>query len=181
MTSTVVARRYAKALFAVAQEDGKFDEYCQVLNAMGELVSQYPQVKDALVNPLYPLDVKAKVMEELIKAMAAPQIMANFFKLLVTKRRAGIIPEIVKKFQGMVDAHENISRGIVVTATEIQDSLMGRIQETLEKITGTKVVLEKKVDPSILGGMIAKVGDMVVDGSIKTQLMGLKDTIKRSE
>ena len=81
----------------------------------------------------------------------------------------------------MVDEEQNISHGSVVSAIELDHALQEKIQQTLEKITGNKVILESSVDPSIIGGVIAKVGDLVLDGSIKTQLNGLKESIKGRE
>ncbi|MDD3619846.1 MAG: ATP synthase F1 subunit delta, partial [Desulfobulbaceae bacterium] len=80
-----------------------------------------------------------------------------------------------------VDHEQNISHGTLISAIELDSALQEKIQATLEKITGTKVILESQVDPSIIGGIIAKVGDLVVDGSIRTQLNGLKDSIKGRE
>jgi len=168
-------------LFAVGREDGKVSEYSDNIRTLATLLTERPEINDALLNPLYPLDVRVKVLQELIKAMAAPQIVANFLRLLLEKRRADVIPEIAQQLQLLVDAHNNISRGTVTTAMEIDDNLMTKVQATLEKITGKKVILEKKVDPWIIGGLVAKVGDRVLDGSIRSQLMGLKESIKRSE
>ncbi len=81
----------------------------------------------------------------------------------------------------MVDEAKNISHGNVISAVELSDELKNNIQSVLEKLTGKKVELTTSVDASIIGGMVAKVGDLVLDGSIKTQLAGLKDSIKGRE
>ncbi|MCI5129813.1 MAG: ATP synthase F1 subunit delta, partial [Candidatus Electrothrix sp. AUS3] len=82
---------------------------------------------------------------------------------------------------GMLDLEKNISHGRVTSAIELDDVLLGKIQAKLEDITGNKVILETQVDPSLIGGMIARVGDLVLDGSIRTQLNGLKESIKGRE
>jgi len=79
------------------------------------------------------------------------------------------------------DADQNISRGTVITASEISGELQTKVQSTLENITGNKVILTSEINPAIIGGIIAKVGDLVIDGSIKTQLAGLNESIKGSE
>jgi len=178
---TILAKRYAKALFAVGKEEDKFKEYGRTLQAMADLYTENPTVVDALTNPLYPLEVRSKVMAYLIGLLKADQIMTNFLNLLVEKKRADILPEIAVQFQAMVDAAGNICQGTVVTAAELSTELQGKVQAALEKITGKKVVLSTRKDPMIIGGMIAKVGDLVLDGSLKTQLMGLKEAIKGSE
>lgn len=180
MKSTVLAKRYAKALFAVGKEDNALEQYGQALNSMAELYGSMAEVRDALTNPVYPLEVREKVMEHLVKSMNPTQVMANFFKLLVQKKRAEILPELAEEYQALVDAEKNLVRGTVVSATALTPDLNAKVKATLEKITGKQVVLTTAIDPSIIGGMVAKVGDLVLDGSIKSQLAGLQESIKGS-
>ena len=107
--------------------------------------------------------------------------MTSFLNLLIEKKRADILPDIALEMQVMVDKDQNISHGSIVSAIELDQAILDKIQGTLEKLTGNKVILETQVDPSIIGGVIAKVGDLVLDGSIKTQLNGLKESIKGRE
>ncbi len=181
MRNTVIAKRYAKALFAVGKEDGTLDGLGQALTELSELYATVPEVVDALTNPMYPLDVRAKVMEHLAKELKASQVMTNFLSLLVQKKRADVVPEIAEVFQAMVDTDRNVCQGVVVAAAELSVDLKAKIQATLEKLTGKQVVVTTEVDPSIIGGIVAKVGDLVLDGSIRTQLAGLKESIKGSE
>ncbi len=181
MKNAVLAKRYAKALFAVGKEEGAFDDYSKALRAMAELFASTPEVSDALTNPIYPVEVREKVMEHILASAGVSQVMGNFFKLLVQKKRADILPDVAEVFQAMVDADKNMCQGTVVSAMELSPELGAKVKETLEKITGKQVVLTTQVDPSIIGGIIAKVGDLVLDGSIKSQLAGLKESIKGSE
>ncbi|KAB2890759.1 MAG: F0F1 ATP synthase subunit delta [Desulfobulbaceae bacterium] len=181
MKQTILARRYAKALFTVGKEKTTFEEYNQILQGVAELYVSNPEVVDALTNPLYPIDIKEKVMDGMIRSMGVDKIMGNFLRLLVQKKRTEILPEIAEEFQVMVDDEKNISHGNVISAIELSADLQANVQATLEKLTGKKVKLTTSVDPSIIGGIIAKVGDLVLDGSIKTQLAGLKDSIKGRE
>ena len=182
MRHTILARRYAKALFSLGKELGKIEEYSSMLGAIAELYADESiGVGDAVTNPLYPLDVRQKVMAKIAASVQADAIMTSFLNLLFEKKRADILPDIAEAMQGMVDKDQNISHGSIVSAVEIDDALLEKIQATLEKLTGNKVILETQVDPSIIGGIIAKVGDLVLDGSIKTQLNGLKESIKGRE
>jgi F-type H+-transporting ATPase subunit delta len=178
---TILAKRYAKALFAVGQEEGKSQAYSEALQALGDFLESYPEALDGLTNLLYPMELREKVMGQLIGAVQADNILTNFLNLLVEKKRAGILPEIATEFQSLVDADLNISRGKVVSAAKITEELQAKVQESLENITGKKVILTTEIDPSIIGGIVAKVGDLVMDGSIKTQLAGLNESIKGSE
>ncbi len=181
MKQTILAKRYAKALFAIGKEDGKYEAYNEALQAVAGLYVENPEVEDALTNPLYPLDIREKVMVGIVGSIKADKVLGNFLNLLVQKKRAEILPEIAEQFQIMVDDDNNISHGTVISAVKLSASLQAQVQNTLEKITGKKVELTASVDPSIIGGIIAKVGDLVMDGSIRTQLAGLKGSIKGRE
>ena len=181
MRQTILAKRYAKALFAVSREEGTSEVYRETLSVLGDFLEKYPAGMDALTNLLYPMDLRQKVMAQLIKELQADQYMANFLNLVVQKKRADILPEIASEFQALVDADQNVSRGKVIAASQISGDLQAKVQATLENITGKKVILTTEVDPAIIGGIVAKVGDLVMDGSIKTQLAGLNESIKGSE
>ncbi len=180
MKQIILARRYAKALFAVGKEDGKFEDYSEALQGMAQLYAD-TDLEDSLTNPLYPMDVREKVMEGVVASIGVDKVMANFLNLLVEKKRADVLPDIADEYQIMVDEEKNVSHGSVVSAVELSKELQAKVQATLEKITGKKVELTASVDPSIIGGIIAKVGDLELNGSIKTQLASLKDSIKGRE
>jgi len=176
----ILARRYAKALFAVGKEDGKFEEYSDALRGVAQLYID-TDLEDSLTNPLYPMDVREKVMEGVVASIGVDKVVANFLNLLVEKKRADVLPDIADEYQIMVDEEKNVSHGTVVSAVKLSKGLQSKVQKTLEKITGKKVELTASVDPSIIGGIIAKVGDLELNGSIKTQLASLKDSIKGRE
>jgi len=177
----ILARRYAKALFAVGKDDGKFEEYNEALQGLNEIFASDIGLADSLTNPLYPMDVREKVMEGIVASMGVDKVMGNFLNLLVEKKRADVLPDIAEEFQIMVDEEKNVSHGSVVSAVELSEELQAKVQATLEKLTGKTVELTTSVDPSIIGGIIAKVGDLELDGSIRTQLASLKDSIKGRE
>lgn len=181
MKNSVLARRYAKALFMVGKEENAVGEYASGLRELAEVFSATPEVRDALCNPMYPQEARAKVMEYLAGQMGASPVLANFFNLLVQKKRAVVLPEIAESFQDMVNEDQNICKGTVVTAIEMDEALVDEVKAMLEKITGKQVMLTAQVDPSILGGIVAKVGDLVLDGSLKTQLTDLKESITGRE
>ncbi|BHH81782.1 F0F1 ATP synthase subunit delta [Desulforhopalus sp. 52FAK] len=181
MKQTILAKRYAKAIFTIGQDQENYEEYNEVLQGVATLFNENPEIADALTNPLYPMDVKEKMMTDVVASMGVDTVMGNFLNLLVQKKRAEILPEIADAYKTMVDEAKNISHGNVISAVELSDELKNNIQTVLEKLTGKKVELTTSVDPTIIGGMVAKVGDLVLDGSIKTQLAGLKDSIKGRE
>ncbi|MDY0350384.1 MAG: ATP synthase F1 subunit delta [Desulfobulbaceae bacterium] len=181
MRQTILARRYAKALFSLGKQQDNYEAYNEALTAIADLMHVSPEVGDSLTNPLYPLEARKKIMAKIASLVKGDAILTAFLNLLVERQRADILPDIALEMQVMVDHEQNISHGTLISAIELDSALQEKIQATLEKITGTKVILESQVDPSIIGGIIAKVGDLVVDGSIRTQLNGLKDSIKGRE
>ena len=92
MKQTILAKRYAKALFSIGKEDGKYEAYSDALKGLAALFESNPEVEDALTNPLYPLDVREKAMGAIIESMDADKVRGNFLNLLVEKKRAAIHP-----------------------------------------------------------------------------------------
>jgi len=177
MKNTVLAKRYARALFIVAKEEDAVDAFSEGLAAIAEVYNAEEAVRDGIGNPMYPVEARAKVMDYLADQMDASQIMRNFLQLLIEKKRATALPDIAESFQAMVDDDRNVCKGMVTTAVDLDSELSDQVKAALEKITGKTVILSSKVDPSILGGMVAQVGDVVLDGSLKTQLNSLKESI----
>jgi F-type H+-transporting ATPase subunit delta len=176
---TILAKRYARAIFALGRENGTTEAYAETLNALAEIFDDPAlEVVDALTNPLYPLEVRKNVMTGIARAVGADALMTSFLNLLVERKRVDVMCEIALQIREMLDRQENISHGSVTSAVNLDSGLLAKVQTTLENITGNKVILETRVDPSIIGGIIARVGDLVLDGSIRTQLNGLKESIK---
>lgn len=182
MRQTILAKRYARAIFTLGKENGTVDVYAETLDAIADLFDD-PEldVAETLINPLYPLEARLKVMTGIAEAADADTMMIAFLNLLVERKRIDVLPEVAAQVQDMLDREKNISHGWVTSAIELDTALLGKVQAKLEDITGNKVILETQVDPSIIGGMIARVGDLVLDGSIRTQLNGLKESIKGRE
>lgn len=179
MKNTILARRYAKALFSLGKQEQKTGEYSDKLSAIAALYhDKGAGVQDALSNPLYPMDARKRVMGKIAESVEADTMLTGFLNLVLEKNRAGILPDIADELRILTDLDQNISHGLVISAVPLNDDLLAKTQATLEKLTGAKVLLETKVDPSLIGGIVAKVGDLVLDGSIKTQLIGLKESIK---
>ncbi len=181
MISTIVARRYARALYTVAKEGGKQEAYAKILESVIQLLKESPEIEEALLSPMLPPDVKHKVVEELIKAYEMDETMANFLKLLVERRRIGYLRVIAENFRTLWEEEQGLVRAIVCTAIPMPSDLEEKLKEVLKELTGKKVVLELRQDPDIIGGVVAHIGDMVLDGSIRSQLQGFKESIGRGE
>ncbi|MEW6327367.1 MAG: ATP synthase F1 subunit delta [Thermodesulfobacteriota bacterium] len=181
MISKVAAKRYAKALFAVGKEEDKLEAYQQELNGIARILRESPELIDALTNPVYPTDMKVRLMGDLAGVFKLSPIMGNFMKLLVEKRRVLCVPDIGELFQKLTDELMGVKRAVVTAVIPLDEDVKRRIQEALEKVTGKKVILNTEQDPSIIGGLVVRAGDMVWDGSVRSQLLDIKEIIKRGE
>lgn len=178
MKQIILAKRYARALYSLGVEKKKQKPWGGELDSFVKLMKKTPSLEDALTNRLYPQEARNKVIAGLVDSAGMDAAVGNFLRLVVEKGRADILPEISESYGKMLDEEQGLSHATVITATKATKALTEKIKKTLEKITGRKVVLTTRVDSSILGGMIARVGDLELDGSIRTQLAGLKDSIK---
>lgn len=181
MIDLTVSRRYAKALMTLGQEDGKYKEYGEELQGFAQLMEQEPELKHALLNPIHGLEERRKLLLHLTEVLKLSPLMGNFLKLLFDKHRLAALPGIAQVYQQLVDELENVKRARVKAAIPLDESMQERLRQALEQMTGSRVVMEVEEDPTIIGGIVARVGDLVLDGSIRTQLMSLRESLIKGE
>ncbi len=181
MIDLTVSRRYAKALMMLGQEDGKYKEYGEELQGFAQLMEKEPELKHALLNPIHGLEERRKLLLHLTEVLQLSPLMGNFLKLLFDKHRLAALPGIAQVYQQLVDELENVKRARVKAAIPLDESMRERLRQALEQMTGSRVVMEVEEDPTIIGGIVARVGDLVLDGSIRTQLMSLRESLIKGE
>lgn len=178
MVNVSVARRYAKALLEVAAEAGSLDRVAEQLNGFGRTMQQSPELTDILTNPAYTRSQQTAVMDSVIKSLGGLEpAVANLLRLLVERHRMSYLPDISRLFGDMADARSGRVRGKVISAVKLPDETVRRLEQSLAKLTQRNVVLDPKVDPSILGGVSAQVGSVLFDGSLRSQLEDLRRTL----
>lgn len=176
MISQTIARRYAQALLALGREDDNFAKYGEELDAFIEALST-SGLFEALSNPIYPADARRQVLNAVLEKMSFTTITTNFLKLLQDKGRMNHIMAIRADYQKLVDEVNNIRRATITTAAPISQAIADQVKDTLEKMTGKTIILDKEEDAEIIGGVVARVGDLILDGSVKTQLQNLKESL----
>ncbi len=181
MINLTVARRYAKAALTLGKDDGRFMEYGDELKGFSALLRREPELKDALLNPIYGRDDRHKLLLHLIDTFKFSPVTGNLLKIMFDKHRLGMVEGVAQVYGELVDEMENLSRARVRSAVPLDETAQERLRQTLEKLTGTKVVMEVEEDPKILGGIVARVGDLVLDGSVRTQLLSLKESLIKGE
>jgi F-type H+-transporting ATPase subunit delta len=175
----VIAKRYAKALFNLAQEDGKVEQYGEELDGFVRLSGELPDLANAIQNPLYTEAARKSVFHAVADKIGLSAILKSFINLLIEKKRIQNVAEIAEYYHKLIDEHANIARARIKAATQLDEGVVQEIAQTLEKMTGKKVLVEFHQDSSLIGGIVAQIGDLVLDGSVKRQLLHFKETMKR--
>lgn len=181
MKNLAVARRYAKALILIGQEDGNAEKYNTELGAVVELFNAQEGLEKALTNPLYNKNDRKKVLQAVLNATDLSAIMKSFLVLLFDKKRIGFIREIAKYYNDLADELKGVVKATIVSATQLSQEAVDKIKGALSKKTGKNIVLNVEQDPSLIGGVVTKIGDLVLDGSVKTQLINMRETLKKGE
>jgi len=169
MIAVAAVRRYASALYAAADRLGVVDQVQADLALVGETVRENYGLRDAVTEPATPERARKRILERLF-APHVHELTVRFLCLLVDKRRAEIIPSLEKTFRRIADERRGIQRATIISAVPLTPDELAAAQRAIAGMTAKKVILETRVDPAVLGGMVVQVGDRLIDGSIRGQL-----------
>ena len=176
------AIRYARALFDVAQKEGDIQQVGRDATEFAQFVTSNETLARVLSNPSIPVQKKRALVQELTaRAGTLSPIVVKFLALLADRDRLALLPEIVRSYENRLMEHAQVVRAEVVTAIALPPDRLAALQQGLAGATGRQVQLEHRVDPSIVGGAIARVGSTVYDGSVTTQLEKLKQQLTEAE
>ena len=181
MKNLAIARRYAKALLLIGKEDGQTETYRNELDSFAELVKSQDALQQALNNPLYEAADRRKVLTAVLGKLDLSKVMNSFLTLLFEKGRMGFLNSINEFYQKLADELKGVARASLVSATELSSETVEKIRKSLSEKTGKDIVLEIDQDPSLIGGIVTRIGDLVLDGSVKTQLLNMREYLKRGE
>ena len=181
MRSSAAGRRYARALFALAHEASQVAEIGGEIDSIRDLLAEVPELKDALFRPLHPVAERRAVLRAVAMNLEVRDTVRNFLVFLVDQRRLIDFDGIRDEYQRLADETAGRMRADIVTASPLSDGQRDRLERALSSRTGRQVELDVRVDADLIGGAVAKVGDVVFDGSIRTQLSQLRDTLTRGQ
>ena len=159
-----VARRYARALFGIGVDAGKFEALGDELGELATLWNESDELRQALENPVFKPAEKRAVLERILPQVAPTPEVQRFV----------LLPAIARAYRDLTDAHVGRVRAEVISAEALTPATVDRVRRSLEQRTGKKVIIHSKVDPDLIGGVVARVGDLVLDGSVRTQLEDLR-------
>ncbi|MCS6801548.1 MAG: ATP synthase F1 subunit delta [Chloroflexota bacterium] len=175
MADLTVARRYAQAIFSLAKDQNRFDEWDAELTTIAEALQQ-PELRAALESVRAPFAAKRELIQSVFAETVSP-LAKNFLLLLVQRGRLQLLDDIIAFYRRLVDEERGIARARVTTAVPLDESERERVAQRLAAITGKQIRLETAVDPTILGGLIARIGDKLIDGSTRTRLLALRQRL----
>lgn len=181
MKNLTIARRYAKALLIIGKEDGQAEAYGKELDGFAKLMVKEKALEQAICNPLYGASGRKNVLEAVIDKVGISKIVASFLLLLFDKGRFEFISDINEFYQKLADELKGVLRASLVSASELSSETVEKIRATLSKRTGKDIILQVEQDPSLIGGIVSRIGDLVLDGSIKSQLLNMRESLKRGE
>ena len=181
MKNLVIARRYAKALLLIGKGDGQTEIYREELNTVAELVKGQKVLEQALTNPLYSAVERRKVLNAVLQKMSLSKVTNAFMLLLFEKGRIGFLSNINEFYQKLADELKGVARASLVSATALSSETVEKIRASLSKKTGKDIILEVDQDSGLIGGIVTRIGDLVLDGSVKTQLLNMRESLKRGE
>jgi len=179
VTSGAAAGRYARALFdVVRKEGGNLEQVEADLQQFVDLFVEHPALASTLGNPAIPATKKQAVVKVLIeRAGNLSPVLTKTILMLGERDRLMLLPGILRVYRDRLMDHQQVIRGDVTTAVALAPEKVRSLEQGLQQATGRKVILEAKVDPSIIGGVVTRLGSTVYDGSVTTQLQKMKQSL----
>ncbi len=174
--SDLAAERYARALFMVAERRGEIFEALEDLKRLLALVAGDPRLDGYLRSPLVPLEHKRALLQSALASRVLRPV-ASFMDLLLRKKRMGLFPAAVDEFEKQVRAWQGLQEAEAVSAVPLTEDEVRRLHARLESSTGLTIELRTRVDPALLGGLYVRIGDRIMDRSVKGLLQSLQDRL----
>ena len=178
MSVSALSRRYAKALVELGVEQKAVDAYGDELAKVKEVLSQEDLFRQLLDSPTLALEKKEAMLAEVCKALELSDGMVKFLGLLLSKGRLCFLGQIEEKYRRQADELSGILSAKITAATELDDVQQQAIASGLEKQTGKQIALTVEVNPDLIGGLQAEIGGRLFDGSVKTQLKRIEESLK---
>jgi F-type H+-transporting ATPase subunit delta len=179
MVTGSLARRYAKAVFDIGTQQGDLAKLGQDIRSLAKAMRESKELDTALTNPAIRRSDRKKVIDGLLQSIGVQTASRNLVYILLEGERMGTLPGISRALDEMIEAQAGRVTAEVISAKPLDPSQLSQINAALEKLSGKKVSVTTRQDPELLGGVVAKVGDTVYDGSLRTQLRTLRDELSK--
>jgi F-type H+-transporting ATPase subunit delta len=174
VSSGAAAERYARAIFELGSESGQLDRLTQEIAEFAASFQQLPELRRALENPVLDEPLRERVLRNIARHSQFSALGTNALLVLLKRRRLGDLPVIAKRLRTLADEKNGICRAKIVSAGSLPDSYFNQLKQRLESVVGKRIIVEHEEDPSLIGGVLVRVGDNTIDGSIKGRLEELE-------
>jgi F-type H+-transporting ATPase subunit delta len=175
-----ISRRYARALDAVCADRAELEAVCQQLGSLRDAIDGSAELRDLLFNPAFDRSKRHQAITALAPTVGLGPIATNLAHLLIDRNRFDQIGGIARSLSELADEAAGRARASVVSASPIPETLFPRLEQALAGALDRQVVIDRSVDPSLLGGVVAQVGSLRFDGSTRTQLETLRRELKQA-
>jgi F-type H+-transporting ATPase subunit delta len=179
MQGTTISRRYGRAIFDLANEESRATEVLREIKEIAALCESHSGLADVLYRPIQPLNERLAVWRAIASQGSISGLVQNFCSYIIENGRMGALPAIADELGILVDEAAGITRGEVIAAAPLSDEELSRLRSALSARVGSQLDLTVRVDPNLIGGLIARVGDLVFDGSLQTQLKQLRSNLTK--
>jgi F-type H+-transporting ATPase subunit delta len=173
-----LAARYAHALFELAQDAGGVDVVSADLAALRRAMEASPDLRRLVRSPVFSAEDQAKALKAILDKMGANALTAKFVLLLAQKRRLPVLTQIIQAYEHLLAASRGETEADVTAARTLSDAEIAELKTVLKSRLGKEPRLHSKVDPTLLGGLVVKVGSRMIDSSLRTKLDGLRQAMK---
>ena len=178
MSASSVARRYARALMSLGTEDGQFAAYGEQLGRAAEAYAVSEDLRDLWSNPAHDRAQRMAGVEALVKHLDLWPAVANVMRLLIERGRGNQIGDISRAYAELLDEKLGRVRATVTSARPLTEEQQARLQQVLGARTGRQVTIETRIEPAIIGGVVAQVGSIVYDDSVRTRLERMREELR---
>lgn len=178
MSTGSLARRYARALLELANEQRQVDRVKKELEELSAMWASSGELRELFANPQFSAQARKATLTEIVTRAGVSPLVRNAVLYLSDRGRIQALPEIARGFAEQAELAAGTVRAEVTSAAPLTESYYLQLQRALEQATGKRVAIERKTDASLIAGVVTKVGDKVFDGSVRTRLAELKETLK---
>ena len=180
MSTRAPVGRYARALLDVASSEGNPEQVEQELAAFAKLVATAPDLQQALTNPAIPVSVKRGILEALIARAKFAAPLPKLLLLLADRDQLSLLGELATMFRERLMEYRQVVRAEVTTAVALSPERVTEFERRLAQATGSRIAMTTRVDPSLIGGAVTRVGSVVYDGSVATQLAKIRERLEHT-
>jgi F-type H+-transporting ATPase subunit delta len=181
MSVVAVARRYADALADVASARNEVDQIDREVLLFADMLKSNQELRDVFASPIISLADKRRVLDALIDRIRPGQMTINLLRTMLTHYRMQYLAVMHEQFRRVINERKGLIIAEVTTAGEFDRAAQEKLASSLERMTGKRVEFKFKTDPSLIGGVVTRLGSVVYDGSVRTQLKEIKERLKQGD